>query len=357
MGGSDGYPPGMLISSSAATPYRLGLRRPWLTHRGRLDHRDGWLIRLAADGCYGVGDCAPLTMTGTETLAVAGQWLAQHISGLCRQEAMPLLEQLDSLHSPPAVRCGIESALIDLLSRQAGISVARWLNPDALERVEVNANLGSLDQQTSDRLAQATGYPVVKLKLGIASPEEELVWLNQLVPALPAGVRLRLDANQGWSYHQASQFILACATLPIESIEEPLCDPDCKQLYRLQQLTDIPLALDESLTRLDLEKLWQHPPVRRITLKPMVLGGLLPSFRLAQRCHQAGIDAIVTTTIDSAIGVWAATALAAALGRPGAGLAHGLATSRWLTNDVAEPPQIEQGVITLNHSPLQDLKR
>jgi len=107
------------------------------------------------------------------------------------------------------------------------------------------------------------------------------------------------------------------------------------------------LALDESLTEVDLDKLWQRPPVKRLTIKPMVQGGLLPGLKLAQKAYKAGMDVIVTTTIDSAVGVWAATHLAAALGKKGEGLAHGLATSEWLVKDVARPPVIQQGIITL----------
>ena len=186
---------------------------------------------------------------------------------------------------------------------------------------------------------------------------------------------LRLDANRAWRFEQASEFLSAISLLPIESIEEPLATPNWEQLNRLQQATTIPLALDESLSQfqpigvgvklnsdatvknhranqfdsdpLRLTQLWQRPPVKRITLKPMVLGGLLPSLELAQQAFDAGMDVIVTTTVDSAVGVWAATALAAALGHKGEAFAHGLATSQWLADDVAEPPTIQHGGIIL----------
>jgi len=349
----------MIISQSEFLPYQLPLIRPWASHHGTVNRRSGWLIKLQTKHHQGVGDCAPLADAGTETAAEARKWLEQHVPLFNGQEVEKLLASLDDLSPPPAARCGVETALIDLLAKQSRLTMARWLNSDASSKVQVNTNLGRLDETTIQRLPvtydnSADGYSVIKLKMGMAPIEQELAWLQQLSGVLPKGVSLRLDANQAWSFEQAEKFLTAVASLPIESIEEPLDNPKFEQLHRLQQATNIPLALDESLSqfkpigvgvKLNLQQL----PLKRITIKPMVLGGLLPSLKLAQQAFDAGIDVIVTTTVDSAVGVWAATALAAALGRKGEAFAHGLATSQWLADDVAEPPLIKKGTITLNH--------
>ena len=339
----------MIIQKSEFISYQLPLTRTWISYQGSLEQRNGWLIKLEAGGYQGTGDCAPLAGTGTGTEEEARIWLEQHIKQFPGEEVENLLESLDYLEPPPAARCGIETALIDMLAKQQGLSIAQWLNADASNEVKVNANLGRLDETVAQRLDEVSGYPIIKLKVGMSPVEQELAWLQQLAEVLPADVSLRLDANQAWSYEQASKFISALASLPIESVEEPLANPAYEQLRQLQQRTAIPLALDESLKELDLTELWQRPPVKRITLKPMVVGGLLPSLRMAQQAHEAEIDVIVTTTIDSAVGVWAATYLAAALGKKGEDLAHGLATSQWLLSDVAEPPRIQHGAITLDH--------
>ncbi|MDH5485686.1 MAG: o-succinylbenzoate synthase, partial [Gammaproteobacteria bacterium] len=65
------------------------------------------------------------------------------------------------------------------------------------------------------------------------------------------------------------------------------------------------------------------------------------------QARKAGMGVVVTSTIDSAVGVWAATHLAAALGKKCEPVAHGLATSHWLASDVAEPPAIREGLIHL----------
>jgi L-alanine-DL-glutamate epimerase-like enolase superfamily enzyme len=56
------------------------------------------------------------------------------------------------------------------------------------------------------------------------------------------------------------------------------------------------------------------------------------------------VECVVTTTVDSAVGVAAALHLAAAVAND---LAHGLATSAWLTRDVGGVPIVARGVMWL----------
>jgi len=93
---------------------------------------------------------------------------------------------------------------------------------------------------------------------------------------------------------------------------------------------------------------FNQPPVRRVVLKPMVQGGLVPALALARRAREAGVECVVTTTVDSAVGVTAALHLAAAVAND---LAHGLATSAWLESDVGNPPQPTGGVLRLADRP------
>ncbi len=338
----------MIIRHVACSPYRLPLRRSWVSHRGALAERRGWLITLQTDEHTGIGDCAPLPTAGTERHEQAEAWLNKNCDHFIGQDVAALLGLLDSHPDiPPAVRCGLETALIDLLAKQRGTTIAKWLNPAAVGRVRVNANLGALDKRVLERLDEARGYRVIKLKLGVHPLEQEIERLQRLAEAVPAGVSLRLDANRAWTPEEAISLLQQIESLPVESIEEPLAEPDSESLRRLQQRTAIPLALDESLNLFDIKAVLQHPPVKRLTLKPMVLGGLEPSLELAQQAYACGMEVVVTTTVDSAVGVWAAVQLAAALGERGTHIAHGLATACWLSEDVANAPEIVDGVITL----------
>ncbi|PWB53197.1 MAG: o-succinylbenzoate synthase [Nitrosomonadales bacterium] len=248
------------------------------------------------------------------------------------------------------MRCAADVALCDLAAQQAGLPLARWLVPDAAQRVRCNAALGALDAGAPQRAraAIAEGFEVLKLKAGLQPVEHELALLRQLAAGLPPGIALRLDANRAWNMADAQRFIAGMAGLPLEMLEEPLAQPGLADLSTLQALTDVPLALDESLPGLGLEQVLAAPPVQRLVLKPMVIGGLQPALETARRARESGMACVVTTSVDSAAGTLAALHLAAALNN---GLHHGLATSGWLARDTGCAPHPERGILTAGELP------
>ncbi len=326
--------------------YRLPLREMWQSSRGGLAERAGFIIRLSAGGLRGYGDCAPLPGAGTETPEAAIAWLEQELPRLRGMPPETALESLPSSAScPPAARCGLETALLDLCARLDNRPLSRRLDPGAVARVRTNASIGVLNEHTGNRILNALGegFDVLKVKVGIHRIDLELEALREFSKSLPGGVHWRLDANRVWTLPQARRFLEGLQGLPVEAVEEPLAKPDPDRWRSLQARAPCPLAVDESLGMYGLEHWVARGGVRRILIKPMALGGLLPALSLAKTARQLGVEGLVTTTVDSAVGTWAAVHLAAALGEG----THGLATSAWLARDVAEPPRIEGGVIEI----------
>jgi o-succinylbenzoate synthase len=287
---------------------------------------------------------------GTETLQVAEELINIELRDCLGVEISAALARLHRLRDTPATRCGVETALIDLMAQHAGLPVAVWLNRNAQDSVSVNAVLGAVDDRLESRAWRATeeGFSLIKVKIGLQPIAVERQALNALTRILPEGTMLRLDANGCWDMNQASEAMSVLRNLPVESLEEPLLSPQTESLKSLQALVPWPLALDESLRRWPLENLLVQTPVRRLVLKPMLLGGLLPSYQLASQAQQVGIESVVTTTVDSAAGVWAALHLAAALNNS---LTHGLNTGTWLKEDIGDGPRLKLDKMTINHTP------
>ena len=107
------------------------------------------------DGVVGYGDCAPLPDMGTEASSEAEATLREFLSGASGQSAAKLLDGLDGCHGTPAARCGIECALLDVLSKREARPLACWLNSEAHRTVCLNAVLGSLEGDPVGRARQA----------------------------------------------------------------------------------------------------------------------------------------------------------------------------------------------------------
>jgi O-succinylbenzoate synthase len=296
-------------------PYSLPLRRPWQTSRGVLHERQGSLLRLTADdGLSGWGDCAPLPEFGI------GESAARALAEEC--------------------------AHLDLAAQRAGLPLAAWLSgtPQPLS-LAVNAVLGTLSPSTvvAAQDAVTAGFRVLKIKVGCAAPEQEIAQLEAICAALPAGIKLRLDANGAWPLAAAEYFLAACRELPVDGLEEPLQVPDAATLADLQARVDFPLAIDEALHLVD-HAFWRAPPVRRLIVKAGRFGGLLASVASGLRARAAGVECIVTSSLESACGLTACAQLAAAIAPQAC---HGLATADWLAADTGTPPAIREGRLWL----------
>ncbi|HFD79744.1 MAG TPA: o-succinylbenzoate synthase [Gammaproteobacteria bacterium] len=327
-------------------PYALPLRQAWPGGGEHFAERRGLIVCVRdREGRYGYGDCAPLPGLGSETLAEARQALLHCQLPLRQLDAETALDALPlDAATTPAARCGLETAVLDLLARRQARPLYRWLDKDAPGRVKVNAMIGSLDEDSAARIAGMPGYSVFKFKLGMASLQQDIEQLQRLAMQLPGEIRLRLDANRAWTVPEAVRFIDACAGLPVDCLEEPLAQPTLEALDRLQARAGFALALDESLPHFAVDELVTSTAVQRLVLKPVLCGGLLPALAIARRAQAAGIGCVITTAVDSAVGVRAAAHLAAAVEAGGPGLAHGLATGAWLVQDVAEALFIEDGL-------------
>jgi len=325
-------------------PYAVPLARPWLSARGATTTREGWLVSVEdADGVCGWGECAPLPGAGTESAGEAWSALSAAADRLPGLDAARALDALPGLGTP-AARFGLEGALLDLLARRAGLPLYRFLEPSAGGGVAVNAFGGALDAGLGARLsgAHAKGFEVVKLKLATRPAEEELAALEALAGASGIPARWRLDVNRGWDLATARNAWPRLAALPVEAVEEPAHDADDRALAELQAEAPFAVALDESLGR------WRPAdalPVRRQVLKPMVVGGHGAALALAGRAHT---ESVVTSSVETATGLWHAAHLAAAVGQP---LAHGLDTGAWLSRLLGPDLPVAHGRLVLGEAP------
>lgn len=310
------------------------------------------LAVTSADGAIGWGDCAPLPSSGEAAHKRAFEALAAAARDLAGASVDDWQERLAAIE-PPESRWALETALMDLAARRRNTPLARLLGASGELAVTVNAALGPLDAACAARAAEALarGYRIAKLKLGIDGVDTELGRLRALVAETGGQLRLRLDANRAWAEADAWRFLTAAADLPIDGVEEPLAEPTPQRLAHLQAALPFAVAVDESLPALGIDAILDAAAVRRLVIKPARAGGIAATLALAGKAKQAGVEVVLTSVVDSAVGVAAAAHLAAALPAGNGELAHGLATGEWLAADVAQPLPVVGGRMALSAAP------
>jgi O-succinylbenzoate synthase len=142
---------------------------------------------------------------------------------------------------------------------------------------------------------------------------------------------VRVDANGGWTVDQAVQAAAALtADGPLEYLEQPCATVD--ELAELRRRVDVPIAADESIRKADDPLAVVRARAADIAvLKVAPLGGISAMLKIAA---QIDIPVVVSSALDSAVGIAAGLSAAAAL--PQLGHACGLGTGGLFLEDVAE---------------------
>ncbi len=349
--------------------YHVPFRATFYTAHGALSYRTGALVTLLTDNGYaGHGEIAPLPEQSGPGLDEALATLPALTDALRDQSLFNILRFLASQSAdgllPAPLIYGLETALFDALGQAHNLRVADLLacdDPFSHEaprfeprtRIPVNAVTGGSSLETtlaSARAAITAGFTCLKLKLTDTS-QQALERVAAVRSAIGLAPRLRLDANASWSREQAYTFLPQLAAYDIEYIEQPLAAHDLAGMADLRRVTPIPLAVDEALTGLEsARRVLRARAADVLILKPQLAGGLRVCRRIIQEASQQGIDCVITSTLETGVGVTAALHLAAA--SPEITRACGLATLHLLESDLLQTSlTIQQGMAELPVAP------
>lgn len=338
--------------------YRIPLQRDFTTAHDTMAVREGAIVELTtADGLVGYGEIAPLPEFAGGDLRAAIAALTALAPSLKSQQPTTVLHQLyaalASAVLPPTTVCGLESALLAILGQAQQKSVGQLLADEQMmvrAAVPVNAVIGSQAVDTAvarARQAVAQGFHCIKLKVG-QDVRADLERVAAVRAAIGPSVHLRLDANEGWNFMQASTFLQACAPYDIQYVEQPLPAADIEGMQRLRKaVRAVPLAVDEAVHDLQsAHAILSAGAADVLVIKPQLAGGLHAGRQIIQLAASCGVQCVVTSTIEAGIGVVGALHLAAA--SPEVQLECGLATLAMLVNDLLlATPALENGLLSV----------
>lgn len=331
-------------------PVTYALTPPLRTASGTYSTRQSMLV-LARDGDRtGVGEAAPLESFGTESYEQAARMLAQVTdrwegSKVPRkpEQLAPMFAKLElELERHPATAHALECALLDLIAQQDGVPLASllWRGPYARAvRVSALITAGTPEAAAVQaKEAASAGHDTLKVKVATGPLAQDVQRLEAIRAAVPA-LKVRIDANGGWTRQAAEEALRTLAPLDLELCEQPLAADDLEGLVALRRQQFLPIAADESLGLPNgLERVVAADAADVLVLKPMVLGGIRRAVDAAGRASKRGVGAYVTSSLEGPIGRLAALHVAAAIGDRDH--AHGLAVGA-LFGPSARPQLLE----------------
>jgi len=316
--------------------YRLPFKQPLKTTRGSFEQRNGIILEFFFDRQSFYGDIAPLPGFSQESFEEVKALIARHKEQIDKLLKLPdPTETLRKLfldeNLPPSLQFGLDTVALQVIAHRKGSTLQHQLFSEPVKSVPVNALGNLLSDQFLQHIEQLVteGFKTVKFKVGL---EFDLEY-NQLRKARTRypNLKFRLDANQKWSIEEAIVNCNRLEEIGIEYCEEPLANPSPENFEILAQKTGLPLALDESISRVSY---WPNllPYTSYAIIKPMLIGNFSKNLETKALINTHNNKVVYTTSLESSVGRQATALLATGSGDTAT--AHGLTTGRLLTKDV-----------------------
>ena len=214
--------------------------------------------------------------------------------------------------------------------------------PDAVRSsIPVNVTVPAVGPELAERIVTESGCRTAKVKVAEPgqSPSDDLERVAAVRRALGSRGLIRIDANGAWDVPTAIDRIrrLERAARGLEYVEQPCLT--VAELAAVRRAVDVPIAADESIRRSeDPLEVVRAEAADIVVLKVQPLGGVRASLELAERL---ALPVVVSSALESSIGLAAGLALAAAL--PELRYACGLATAALLERDLVSEPLLPIG--------------
>jgi O-succinylbenzoate synthase len=207
-----------------------------------------------------------------------------------------------------------------------------WPAPVRSE-VPVNCTVPAIGPEKAAAIVRASGCATAKVK--VAEPGQTLADDLERVEAVRDAIgngQVRIDANGAWSVDEALRALKELQRFDLEYVEQPCAAVE--DLAAVRRRTGVLVAADESIRRAEDPLLVKKLEAADIAvLKVQPIGGVRACLDIAE---QIGLPVVVSSALETSIGIAAGVALAAAL--PDLPYACGLATVSMFTAEVVDEP-------------------
>lgn len=233
-----------------------------------------------------------------------------------------------------------DAACVPWLRAAVDTAIRNW--PTAQRsQIEVNTTVPVVPPQAAAAMVAASGCRTAKIKVGGpgSTAYDDAERVAAVRDALGPQGRIRVDANGAWSVAEAVTAVgdLSLAAAGLEYVEQPCRTVD--ELIEVRRRVDVPIAADESIRlATDPLEVARRGAADIAVIKVGPLGGVWRALEIAIDC---GLPVVVSSAVDTSVGLSAGLALAGAL--PALDHACGLGTASLLSGDVVAHPLLPTG--------------
>lgn len=217
-----------------------------------------------------------------------------------------------------SAKAAVDIALHDLAARRLDVPLVRLLGGSRLSvPTDVSLAAGEADNLASAAKKRVSeGFDVLKVKVG-TDAVKDAARVTAVRQAVGPEVRIRLDANQGWTPREAVRVIRSIedAGADVEFVEQPVARHDLEGLAWVSDRVSTAIMADESVFGVrDLVEVIRRRAADMVNVKLAKSGGLTEARTLLELAQAQGMGTMVGCMLESEIGIGAAASLVAAHG-------------------------------------------
>ncbi len=311
----------MKISNIRTSILNAPLKNPFITSLRRVDALEDLVVIIECDdGSVGYGEGAPTPIITGETIGsmvATIEYIKPHIIGKEIEDFNTILDLVHNLIlKNTTAKSALEIALYDLKAKATKQPLYQMLGGIQTHfKTDITISMGEIDKMITDSLdAISLGYDTLKIKIG-DNPQKDIDRVKAIHDATDKHIKLRLDANQGWTAKESVSLLHALEKENIiaEFIEQPVRADDIEGLKYIKERVQTPLLADESIFSVkDAKKLLEMQAIDYVNIKLAKTAGITQALKLADLSKSFGVKCMIGCMLEGPISVAAGVHVASA---------------------------------------------
>ncbi|WP_223588774.1 mandelate racemase/muconate lactonizing enzyme family protein [Neobacillus bataviensis] len=312
----------MIIEQIETFRVAVPLIKPFKTALRTVTTAESIFVKINCDnGIVGWGEAPPTIVITGDSLSSIESAIHHVIKPFLQKKSLLQYEVIFQglktlLVGNPSPKAAVDMAIYDCLSQYCKLPLYQFLGGHKKEmETDFTVSVNGPEEMGEDAVSYIQkGFNVLKVKVGkddIAADIERILEIRRRVGK---DIKIRLDANQGWSAKDAIRAIrkMEDNDLRIELVEQPVKAEDIEGLKQVTDAVDTLIMADESVfTPKQAFQVLKTRSADLINIKLMKAGGIYQAQIINQLAETCGVECMVGSMIETRLGITAAAHFAA----------------------------------------------
>lgn len=314
----------MKITGIELSNIKVPLVTPFKTALRTVNCVDDILVRVHTDeGEVGFGEAPPTAVItgdtkGSITCAIE-EFIAPNLIGMEIENLDGIMRKLHGcILKNTSAKAAVDMAIYDLYAKSCKKPLYQILGGNRKEiTTDLTISVNPIDEMVADSVkAVEQGFDILKIKVGKESLKD-IERIKAIRDAVGKDIKLRIDANQGWSAKDAVRIIRTMEDSGIEMdlVEQPVSAHDFDGMKFVTSQVSTKILADESVFSVeDAIRIIRERAADLINIKLMKTGGIHEALKICDIADSFGVECMIGCMLESKVSVAAAAHLAAGRG-------------------------------------------